>query len=162
MCLMKTTPFRYTLDEAICTEVRSEVARVRASLAEIGEKTGLARMTLSRKINGKSTFSVGELAAVATALGTTAGTILARAERMDAERDSSALADEMPVPPTAVVGGSSASPSSVERLLEHEQACDSCWSLEDAARHTAGAADETDPAAARPAALAAATGQEVA
>ena len=92
MCLMKTTPFRYTLDEAICTEVRSEVARVRASLAEIGEKTGLARMTLSRKINGKSTFSVGELAAVATALGTTAGTILARAERMDAERDSSALA----------------------------------------------------------------------
>ena len=51
--------------------------------------------------------------------------------------------------------------ASVERLLEHEQACDSCWSLEDAARHTAGAADETDPAAVRPAALAA-TGQEVA
>ena len=162
MCLMKTTPFRYTLDEAICTEVRSEVARVRASLAEIGEKTGLARMTLSRKINGKSTFSVGELAAVATALGTTAGTILARAERMDAEQDSSTLAGETSVPTTAVVGGSPASPSSVERLLEHEQACDSCWSLEDAARHTAGATDETDPAAARPAALAAATGQEVA
>lgn len=160
MCLMKTTPFRYTLDEAICTEVRSEVARVRASLAEIGEKTGLARMTLSRKINGKSTFSVGELAAVATALGTTAGTILARAERMDAERDSSALAGETSVPPTAVVGGSSASPSSVERLLEHEAVCDSCWSLEDAARHTAGAADEADPAV-RPDALAA-TGQEVA
>lgn len=152
MCPMKTTPFRYTLDEAICTEVRSEVARVRASLAEIGEKTGLARMTLSRKINGKSTFSVGELAAVATALGTTAGTILARAERMDAERDSSALAGETSVPPTAVVGGS---PASVERLLEHEAVCDSCWSLEDAARHTAGAADETDPAAAHPAALAA-------
>ena len=44
---------------------------------------------------------------------------------------------------------------------EDEAVCDSCWSLEDAARHTAGAADETDPAV-RPAALAAATGQEVA
>lgn len=64
------------------------------------------------------------------------------------------------MPTTAVVGGSSAAPSSVERLLEHEAVCDSCWSLEDAARHTAGAADETDPAV-RPAALAA-TDQEVA
>ena len=45
----------------------------------------------------------------------------------------------------------------MERLLEHEAVCDSCWSLEDAARHTA---DEADPAV-RPDALAA-TGQEVA
>ena len=152
---LMTNPFRYTLDEAICTEVRSEVARVRASLAEIGEKTGLARMTLSRKINGKSTFSVGELAAVATALGTTAGTLLTRAEAAESSRSASPAS--APVGPA--VGGTPAS-ASVERLLEHEQACDSCWSLEDAARHTAGAADETDPAV-RPAALAA-TGQEVA
>lgn len=123
----------------------------------LAEETGIPRSTLRNHLKRGRGYSIEEVIAVAQALGTTASALIAAAEA----RTASTLAGETSMPPTAVVGGSPAAPSSVERLLEHEAVCDSCWSLEDAARHTAGAADETDPAAARPAALAAATGQEV-
>lgn len=122
----------------------------------LAEETGIPRSTLRNHLKRGRGYSIEEVIAVAQALGTTASALIAAAEA----RTASAFAGETSVPTTAVVGGSSASPSSVERLLEHEAVCDSCWSLEDAARHTAGAADETDPAV-RPDALAA-TGQEVA
>ena len=104
----------------------------------LAEETGIPRSTLRNHLKRGRGYSIEEVIAVAQALGTTASALIAAAEA----RTASTPADETSVPPTAVVGGSSASPSSVERLLEHEQACDLCWSLEDAARHTAGAADE--------------------
>lgn len=119
----------------------------------LAEEAGIPRSTLRNHLKRGRGYSIEEVIAVAQALGTTASALIATAAEA---RTASALAGEMLVPPTAVVGGSPASPSSVERLLEHEAVCDSCWSLEDAARHTAGAADETDPAVVRPAALAAA------
>ena len=137
------------------TEIRAEMARQGVTVVELAEKTGLKRPYLSLRLNGHKGLLVDHLVRIGAVLGVSPAELMRRADRT-----SPALADEMPAPPTAVGGGSPASPSSVERLLEHEQACDSCWSLEDAARHTAGAADETDSAV-RPAALAA-TGQEVA
>ena len=139
-----TTVLREAMDAAGMSELR------------LAEETGIPRSTLRNHLKRGRGYSIEEVIAVAQALGTTASALIAAAEA----RTASALAGEMPALPTAVVGRTPASVS-VERLLEHEQACDSCWSLEDAARHTAGAADETDPAAVRPAALAA-TGQEVA
>lgn len=132
------------------TEIRAEMARQGVTVVELAEKTGLKRPYLSLRLNGHKGLLVDHLVRIGAVLGVSPAELMRRADRT-----SPALADEMPAPPTAVGGGSPASPSSVERLLEHEQACDSCWSLEDAARHTAGAADETDPAAAHPAALAA-------
>lgn len=137
------------------TEIRAEMARQGVTVVELAEKTGLKRPYLSLRLNGHKGLLVDHLVRIGAVLGVSPAELMRRADRT-----SPALAGETSVPPPAVVGGSSASPSSVERLLEHEQACDSCWSLEDAARHTASAADETDPAV-RPAALAA-TGQEVA
>ena len=138
------------------TEIRAEMARQGVTVVELAEKTGLKRPYLSLRLNGHKGLLVDHLVRIGAVLGVSPAELMRRADRT-----SPALADEMPAPPTAVGGGSPASPSSVERLLEHEQACDSCWSLEDAARATAGAADETGPAAARPDALAA-TGQAVA
>ena len=132
------------------TEIRAEMARQGVTVVELAEKTGLKRPYLSLRLNGHKGLLVDHLVRIGAVLGVSPAELMRRADRT-----SPALADEMPAPPPAVGGGSPASPSSVERLLEHEQACDSCWSLEDAARHTAGAADETDPAAAHPAALAA-------
>lgn len=142
----------------IATEIRVEATRRGTTLGALAANAGMTRQTLSTKLNGHTDFTLTDLRAIASALGTTAGTLLTRAETARCLSSTQPLS----APAGPVVGGSSAAPSSVERLLEHEQACDSCWSLEDAARHTAGAADETDPVAARPAALAAATGQEVA
>lgn len=130
----------------IATEIRVEATRRGTTLGALATNAGMTRQTLSTKLNGHTDFTLTDLRAIASALGTTAGTLLTRAEA--ARCPSSAQPLSAPAGP--VVGG-----ALVERLLEHEQACDSCWSLEDAARHTAGAADETDPAAARPAALAA-------
>lgn len=137
------------------TEIRAEMARQGVTVVELAEKTGLKRPYLSLRLNGHKGLLVDHLVRIGAVLGVSPAELMRRADRT-----SPALAGEMPAPPTAVGGGSSASPSSVERLLEHEAVCDSCWSLEDAARHTAGAADEADPAV-RPDALAA-TGQEVA
>ena len=136
----------------IATEIRVEATRRGTTLGALAANAGMTRQTLSTKLNGHTDFTLTDLRAIASALGTTAGTLLTRAEA--ARCPSSAQPLSAPAGP--VVGG-----ASVERLLEHEAVCDSCWSLEDAARHTAGAADEADPAV-RPAALAAATGQGVA
>ena len=111
------------------TEIRAEMARQGVTVVELAEKTGLKRPYLSLRLNGHKGLLVDHLVRIGAVLGVSPAELMRRADRT-----SPALADEMPAPPTAVGGGSPASPSSVERLLEHEQACDSCWSLEDAAR----------------------------
>lgn len=145
-----------TWNEAVAAEIRAEQARQQISNRRLATLAGLEQSNVARKVRAARDITVDEFAAMSTALGVAPVEMLARAARSVTGVSASVA---LVASPSA--SGNAASPSSVERLLEHEQACDSCWSLEDAARHTAGAADETDPAV-RPAALAAATGQEVA
>jgi plasmid maintenance system antidote protein VapI len=70
------------LDAGVAAEVRSEIARSRtASVKGLAEKLGIRRATLSSRVNGHAAFTPSLLAAVAAELGTTASSIIARAER---------------------------------------------------------------------------------
>lgn len=111
------------------TEIRAEMARQGVTVVELAEKTGLKRPYLSLRLNGHKGLLVDHLVRIGTVLGVSPAELMRRADRT-----SHALAGEMPALPPAVVGGTQAS-ASVERLLEHEAVCDSCWSLEDAAEH---------------------------
>lgn len=142
-----------TWNEAVAAEIRAEQARQQISNRKLATLAGLEQSNVARKVRASRDITVDEFAAMSTALGVAPVEMLARAAR-SVTGVSASVAPV--VSPSA--SGNAASPSSVERLLEHEAVCDLCWSLEDAARHTAGAASPDGS----PAALAAATGQEVA
>jgi DNA-binding phage protein len=57
------------LNERAAQRVRATLGVRNRSVRWLASQTGIAPQTLSRKINGKTDFSLDELAAVATALG---------------------------------------------------------------------------------------------
>lgn len=68
-------------DEAVSAEVRAELARTQAhTVSTIADHLGVRRATLASRINGHTPFRSSELRAVAEMLGTTASTLVARAE----------------------------------------------------------------------------------
>lgn len=147
---MSTNPYRYDLDRAVSEELRIEILRARMQMNEVSASTGIPATTLSRKVNGHSALTVGELGAITTTLGVPASGLVARAEH-------AALADSTDSSSSGVtVGGvlpegqgastpdeealTDAGPTD-EALGAHEAVCDSCWSLEDARRHLCGDED---------------------
>lgn len=50
-------------------EMRVLIARAKASVTDLAGKSGISRTKLSRRVNGREGFTVGEIDAVATALG---------------------------------------------------------------------------------------------
>ena len=70
--------------QIIAAEVRAAVARKRVRLDELSAATGIARSTLSNKINGNSDFTVSELVEVAIALDVSAAEFLPSATAVPA------------------------------------------------------------------------------
>ncbi|CED90293.1 Hypothetical protein AAM4_0398 [Actinomyces succiniciruminis] len=99
-----------------------------------------------RKITGKRAISVDEFTSLSQALGVEPADMLAR---VSADGDSSVVVEPEPAraefegATTVERVGAALADVPVEALLEHEAACDSCWSLDDAARHLSG---DEDPA----------------
>lgn len=95
----------------IAAEVRAEMGRHKITTTELARATGIRRQTLSGRLNEHSSFTIRELIAIAQALGTTAGTLLGRAEEAAPtktlrERDltHAALADDTHGAPPATAG----------------------------------------------------------
>lgn len=130
----------------IASEIRAEVARRGTTLGAVASSADMTRQSLSRKLNGHNDFTLTELRRVAAALGTTLPELITRA---DAPEPPSVVVEPEPARAefqgATTVGrvGAALADVPVEALLEHEQACDSCWSLDDAARHLSG---DEDPA----------------
>ena len=100
----------------------------------IADETGIPYPTLNRKIAGKRDFTLSELLSIAEATGTHPAAFIPPQFRLKAATADGACAlGAAPAPPVSAAGT-----PTVQQLLDHEQVCDSCWSLEDAARHTAG------------------------
>jgi transcriptional regulator with XRE-family HTH domain len=66
--------------QALATVVVDELAEAKLSLRDVEERTGIAKSTMSRRLNGLSPFPVTELALLATVLGKSTSDLLARAE----------------------------------------------------------------------------------
>lgn len=54
-----------TVTERIATAVRVEAARRNLNQTDVGKILGLSRFTMSRRMNGRQAFTVGELAHLA-------------------------------------------------------------------------------------------------
>lgn len=155
-----------TLDEEVSGVVRAEMGRSRIGQSEMARAIGMHQNVFGRKYRGESKFSSSELAAIAHKLNLTAATLTAEAERrfFSAALAEPSRADDPvgtidvgpvvvePEPAPAVEAhgvaavervGAALAGVPAEALLEHEAACDSCWSLDDAARHLSG---DEDPA----------------
>lgn len=65
---------------AAAANCRAEAARRGRTLQEIAEGTGIGRVTLSRRMNGSSSFTINELVAIAAYLSVPLSTLLAGAE----------------------------------------------------------------------------------
>ncbi|ETJ06959.1 MAG: hypothetical protein Q605_AUC00176G0002 [Actinomyces urogenitalis DORA_12] len=130
---MRTNPLRYRLDEAVSSESRGALAKARAQIVNIAGETGISRNSLSRKINGISAFTVGELGAFARSIGLTATELVARAEQAEA---TSAVGTPPTTHETALAGGDQPLEGRSRAELEaHVEACDVCTSAEDALEH---------------------------
>ena len=60
-----------TVTERVSANVRAEIARKRLTQTEMAKALGMTQQMLSRRVNGYVEFSVNELVALATLLGTT-------------------------------------------------------------------------------------------
>lgn len=60
----------------VAAEVRSELLRRKMTSEQVVAATGIARATLSRRLNGILPFTVGELAAIAALLAVEPSTFL--------------------------------------------------------------------------------------
>lgn len=142
----------------IAPEIKAELTRRSRTQGSLAAEIGLSRQALTNKMTGRTSFTLREVEAIAAALGTTAIELMSRAVAADQSRAVSALAEPAPAvvvepePAPAVEArgidavehvGAALADVPVEALLEHEAACDSCWSLDDAARHLSG---DEDPA----------------
>ena len=68
----------------LTAEVRAEMARQGISAAKVATATNINPATLSRRLNGTSDFTVGEVSRVAQFLGVTLADLLRRAETIAA------------------------------------------------------------------------------
>ena len=137
-----------TAESRIGTEIRVAAVRNGTTLGALAIDAGMTRQTLSTKLNGHSDFTITELRAVAAALGTTAGTLLARAEQAEtdtltppAPTDAAALAVSALAVSHTLAAGEAEGPSEAD-LEGHVEACDACTCAEDALEHARQAAGE--------------------
>lgn len=65
--------------ERIAGEVRAHMARQKVTATKLGELTGIAAATLSRKLNGHNGFTLDELLAIGDALDVDVSELLAAA-----------------------------------------------------------------------------------
>jgi transcriptional regulator with XRE-family HTH domain len=65
-----------SLTVTTATRLREAIAASGRSLVDISEATGIPRTTLLRRLTGRSPFTVEELGALATELGTTAHALI--------------------------------------------------------------------------------------
>lgn len=70
-----------TPNDLLASEVRAELARQRVSVRQYSHNLSAVEKTVQRKVAGESQFNVDELFEYASALGTTASDLLARAEQ---------------------------------------------------------------------------------
>lgn len=83
---MNTNRTRYTpIGDAIAAEVRAELARQQIGISELAQRVGMARTTLSRKINQTGAFTPAELSHIGHELGTSAADLMRRAEASTSE-----------------------------------------------------------------------------
>ena len=66
--------------DAVLGEVRAEMARQRRRQIDIAKATGMSEVKLSRKLNGRSHFTLGELDAVCRTLDVSLADLIRRAE----------------------------------------------------------------------------------
>lgn len=120
-----------TLPKRIADVIVGKMNSLEQTILGLSTETGIPRTTLKRRLRTGAGLEVAELHAIAEALGTTMVAIIEAA--IDDPRAERALAGRpVPAPTTAFPA---ASAPSAQELLEHEAACDSCWSLDDAAEH---------------------------
>ena len=120
-----------TLTKRIADVIVGKMNSLEQTILGLSTETGIPRTTLKRRLRTGAGLEVAELHAIAEALGTTMVAIIEAA--IDDPRAERALAGRpVPAPTTAFPA---ASAPSAQELLEHEAACDSCWSLDDAAEH---------------------------
>ena len=120
-----------TLPKHIADVIVGKMNSLEQTILGLSTETGIPRTTLIRRLRTGAGLEVAELHAIAEALGTTMVAIIEAA--IDDPRAERALAGRpVPAPTTAFPA---ASALSAQELLEHEAACDSCWSLDDAAEH---------------------------
>lgn len=92
---------RTPLAPLLAAEVRADLARGRVGIASVATRIGMRRATLSQRLNGHSPFTLAELDAVASVLGTTASELIARAETVREADEAAADAAGTTTPPTA-------------------------------------------------------------
>ncbi len=61
-------------------EIRAEMARRGWSVKDLAEQTGIKYVTLTRRLNGDGRLTIAELGPIATSLGLSVSTLVARAE----------------------------------------------------------------------------------
>ena len=64
------------LREAVAAEVRAATARANLTQAELSAKSGISTSALTRKWHGRTSFTIEELIAVASATGQPAAALL--------------------------------------------------------------------------------------
>lgn len=118
--------------------------RQHLTFRSLAAKAGLESSNAYQKIMGKRALSVDEFTSLSQALGFEPAEMLAR---VSADGDRSAVVEPARAEFEGVAAaervGAALAGVPAEDLLAHEQACDSCWSLDDAARHLSG---DEDPA----------------
>lgn len=120
-----------TLPKRIADVIVGKMNSLEQTILGLSTETGIPRTTLKRRLRTGAGLEVAELHAIAEALGTTMVAIIEAA--IDDPRAERALAGR-PVPAPATAFPAASAPL-VQELLDHEAACDSCWSLDDAAEH---------------------------
>ncbi|WP_136192413.1 helix-turn-helix domain-containing protein [Actinomyces procaprae] len=136
---------------SVASEIRAEMARRGVTGTALADEVSLKRPYLSLRLNEHADLKVGELVAIGDALGVPGWELLRRSRRPQPGTTSeSSPAVVEPEPGVQARGiaavehvGAALAGVPAEDLLAHEQACDSCWSLDDAARHLSG---DEDPA----------------
>lgn len=68
----------------VAARVRDEMASRGVSVKELADATGLARMTLTRRLTGHSPFTIAELDTLSAHFGTTADRLMADARKAGA------------------------------------------------------------------------------
>ncbi|CED90589.1 helix-turn-helix domain-containing protein [Actinomyces succiniciruminis] len=139
---------------SVASEIRAEMARRGVTGTALADEVSLKRPYLSLRLNEHADLKVGELVAIGDALGVPGWELLRRSRRPQSvtasEPSSAVVVEPEPAPAVEAHGvaavervGAALAGVPAEALLEHEAACDSCWSLDDAARHLSG---DEDPA----------------
>jgi DNA-binding phage protein len=69
---------------AIRSAIRGVVAEQHRTLTEVGERAGLTRDQMTRRMSGRTGLTLSDLCAIASALGVPLSTITERAEKLAA------------------------------------------------------------------------------